>query len=55
MIYNANWNYPTSIALGAGRVSEVADECKTLGIRKPLIVTDAGIMALPFVTLLNWF
>ncbi|MGY8983530.1 MAG: iron-containing alcohol dehydrogenase [Sphingomonadales bacterium] len=53
MIYNANWNYPTSIALGAGRVSEVADECKTLGIRKPLIVTDAGIMALPFVTLMQ--
>ena len=49
MNYAANWNYPTSISLGAGRIDEVADECKTLGIEKPLIVTDSGLAALPFV------
>lgn len=49
MSYSANWNYPTSIALGAGRISEVAAECKSLGIERPLIVTDPGLMELPFV------
>ncbi|MDG1437359.1 MAG: iron-containing alcohol dehydrogenase [Emcibacteraceae bacterium] len=49
MIYSANWNYPTAIALGAGRINEVAAECKALGIERPLIVTDPGLMALPFV------
>lgn len=49
MSISANWNYPTSIALGAGRINEVAAECKSLGIKKPLIVTDPGLMALPFV------
>lgn len=49
MTYSANWNYPTSIALGAGRINEVAAECKSLGIERPLIVTDPGLMELPFV------
>lgn len=49
MTYSANWNYPTSIALGAGRINEVAAECKSLGVERPLIVTDPGLMELPFV------
>ncbi len=49
MNYSANWNYPTSVALGAGRINEVAAACKDLDIERPLIVTDSGIMELPFV------
>jgi alcohol dehydrogenase class IV len=39
------WNYPTPIRFGAGRVSELQDACAELGITKPLLVTDPGIMA----------
>lgn len=38
-----NWSYPTSIRFGAGRISEIADACKTAGIRKPMLVTDRGL------------
>jgi len=38
-----NWSYPTTIKFGAGRISEIADACSTLGIAKPLLVTDKGL------------
>lgn len=44
-----NWNYPTSIRFGAGRIAELPDACRTLGIRKPLLVTDPGLAALPMI------
>ncbi|MFL6618826.1 MAG: iron-containing alcohol dehydrogenase, partial [Povalibacter sp.] len=44
-----NWNYPTLVRFGAGRVVELPDACNTLGIRKPLLVTDPGLAALPLV------
>ncbi len=44
-----NWNYPTAIRFGAGRISELPDACKSLGIRKPLLVTDPGLAALPMI------
>ena len=34
----ANWSYPTSIRFGAGRIVEIVDACKTIGITKPLLV-----------------
>jgi len=43
----ANWSYPTSIRFGPGRISELADVCRTAGIDRPLLVTDAGLAALP--------
>lgn len=46
---NANWNYPTAIRTGAGRVSELADVCRELKIKAPLLVTDSGLAALPMV------
>ena len=46
---NANWNYPTSIRVGAERLSELGDCCRDLGIRIPLLVTDPGLAALPMV------
>ena len=42
----ANWSYPTSIRFGAGRIVEIADACKTIGITKPLLVTDRGLAKL---------
>ena len=44
-----NWNYPTSIRFGAGRIVELPEHCRTLGIGRPLFVTDAGLAALPIV------
>lgn len=46
---NGNWNYPTSIRFGAGRIAELADACKELGMSRPLLITDPGIAALPMV------
>lgn len=42
-----NWNYPTPIRFGAGRISELVDACQAVGIRKPLLVTDRGLKDLP--------
>ena len=44
---NSNWNYPTNIKVGAGRISELAGLCKSLEMQSPLVITDPGIAALP--------
>ncbi|WP_421999987.1 iron-containing alcohol dehydrogenase [Reyranella sp.] len=44
-----NWNYPTAIRFGDGRVRELADACKAVGLRRPLIVTDPGLAKLPMI------
>ena len=44
-----NWNYPTSIKFGAGRIVELPEHCRALGMQRPLLVTDAGLVALPMV------
>ncbi|MGE0623467.1 MAG: iron-containing alcohol dehydrogenase [Pseudomonadales bacterium] len=43
----ANWNYPTAIRFGAGRITEIAEACRTLGMSRPLLVTDSGLAAAP--------
>lgn len=45
----ANWNYPTNVSVGRGRISELPEACKRLGIESPLLVTDPGLAALPMV------
>ena len=45
-----NWNYPTSIRFGAGRIVELAQACRAAGIARPLLVTDRGLAANPMVT-----
>ncbi|HEV2747490.1 MAG TPA: iron-containing alcohol dehydrogenase [Allosphingosinicella sp.] len=45
----ANWNYPTSIRFGAGRIAELPEVCRGLGITRPLLVTDPGLAELPMV------
>jgi len=46
---DANWNYPTAIRFGVGRVRELPDACRALGMSRPLLVTDPGLAALPMV------
>ncbi|GMR17004.1 MAG: iron-containing alcohol dehydrogenase [Gammaproteobacteria bacterium] len=45
----ANWSYPTAIRFGAGRIAELADACASLGIARPLLVTDGGLAQTPMV------
>ncbi|TXH77215.1 MAG: iron-containing alcohol dehydrogenase [Lysobacteraceae bacterium] len=47
MSARANWNYPTTVRFGAGRIAELAEVCATHGIRRPLLVTDAGLASAP--------
>ncbi len=44
---NMNWSYPTAIKFGVGRVAELADHCRAVGMTKPLLVTDKALAALP--------
>ena len=43
MTITANWSYPTAIKFGAGRIKELADHCKAVGMKKPLLITDRGL------------
>ncbi len=43
----ANWNYPTPIRFGAGRISELVEAIKITGMKRPLFVTDKGLANLP--------
>lgn len=41
--FTGSWNYPTRVLAGPGRIVEIADACRTAGITRPLLVTDAGL------------
>ena len=49
MNLKGNWNYPTLIRFGAGRISELPEACRTLGMQRPLIVTDPGLAKLAMI------
>lgn len=38
-----NWSFPTSIRFGNGRIAELPEACKSLGMNRPLFVTDSGL------------
>ncbi|SEC15814.1 iron-containing alcohol dehydrogenase [Rhodobacter sp. 24-YEA-8] len=42
-----NWSYPTAIKFGVGRIAELAEHAKSTGMKKPLLVTDKALAALP--------
>lgn len=46
---NTNWNFPTTIWFGAGRIHDLPLSCQKLGIKKPLLVTDNGLVKLDIV------
>ncbi len=43
----SNWNYPTAVRFGAGRIAELPELCRQHGITRPLLVTDAGLANAP--------
>ena len=43
----ANFSYPTAIRFGAGRIAELGEACDAAGLKRPLLVTDRGLAALP--------
>lgn len=45
----SKWNYPTTIRFGAGRIKELPDVLKEVGMSNPLFVTDPGLAKLPVV------
>lgn len=46
---SANWNYPTAVKVGAGRIRELPGFCQGLGMKNPLLITDPGLAPLPIV------
>ena len=44
-----NWNYPTAMRFGPGRIEELAEACQSLGMTQPLLVTDPGLAGLPMI------
>jgi alcohol dehydrogenase class IV len=42
-----NWFYPIAIKFGVGRISELAEHCAAVGLKKPLLVTDKALASLP--------
>ena len=44
-----NWSYPTRVLFGPGRIAELGEAAKGAGFKKPLIVTDPGLMKLPVI------
>jgi len=49
MILRGNWNYPTTIWAGPGRIAELAKACSSAGITRPLVVTDEGLIGAPMI------
>ncbi|BAU74420.1 iron-containing alcohol dehydrogenase [Metapseudomonas furukawaii] len=47
--FRMNWNYPTSVRVGVGRIAELASACRELGMAAPLLVTDPGLSGLPMI------
>ena len=44
-----NWSYPTRVLFGDGRIAELGEAAKGAGFKRPLIVTDPGLMKLPVI------
>jgi alcohol dehydrogenase len=47
MELRGNWNYPTTVRFGAGRISELPEAVKVAGMKNPLFVTDPMLARLP--------
>ena len=38
-----DWSYPTRIRFGPGRIAELPEACRALGIARPLLITDPAL------------
>lgn len=45
----ANWNYPSAIRVGKGRIRELPETCKQLGMNAPLLMIDPDLATLPMI------
>lgn len=43
VVLNGNWNYPTQVWSGPGRIADLPQACELAGITRPLVVTDKGL------------
>ena len=46
---NFNWNYPTTMWVGENRIKDLGLACRTLNMKKPLLITDSGLVNLEIV------
>lgn len=53
MLDPQDWTFPVPISYGPGRLAEIGDRCRLLGVKKPLIVTDRGSKDLPMIARLQ--
>jgi alcohol dehydrogenase class IV len=44
-----NWSYPTAVRFGPGRIKELPQALGVAGVKRPLLVTDPGLVNLPIV------
>jgi alcohol dehydrogenase class IV len=49
MQLRGNWNYPTLVRFGAGRIAELAEAVRAAGMKRPLLVTDPRLSGMPMV------
>lgn len=47
--FTSKWNYPTTVFFGTGSIKRLPEACDKMGIKKPLLITDAGLAANPIV------
>jgi alcohol dehydrogenase class IV len=47
MQLRGNWNYPTTVRFGAGRIAELPEALHLASISKPLLVTDPTLARMP--------
>jgi len=45
----ADWNYPTAVKVGLGRVRELPAWCRSVGMKKPFLITDPALAARPMI------
>ena len=48
-VLKSNWNYPTRVWHGPGRIAELPAACALVGVKHPLLVTDEGLRESPMV------
>src|SRR5687768_10188501 len=49
MQLRGNWNFPTSVRFGAGRIAELAEAIGIAGMTRPLLVTDPRLAGMTMV------
>ena len=53
LLADHDWSFPVPIAYGPGRLKTLAQQASNLALTHPLVVTDKGSVALPFIETLQ--